>query len=413
MTGDPDRVTWRDAPMVLVATREVNERMRRKSYWVILAVTMAAIAALIVIPNLLSGGTDRVDVAVVSTGSDSASIRQAIEQAARAQGIDVEIRSVGDRASASSDLRADRVEIAVVGTDTILVKDRPSDDDTGSRSRLLQAISTQLRTQAGLEAAGITPDQVGELSDAPSPTIVALDRTDPDQGARRASATVLNILLLLLLQLYGSWVLNGVTEEKTSRVAEVLLATTGPRSLLSGKLIGVGLAALVHGAALVATAVVASLVTGSDVLSQIEPSTLAWGLGWLMLGYAFYCCVYAAVGATVTRVEEAQSASFPILLPLLFTYLVAFTVIWLDTPPWWFQVLAYLPPTSPIAMAVLQANGQATWWQGMVSMLLCVGGVVAASRFAAAVYRGSILHTNGRIKFREALRNQDRLTDTA
>ena len=163
----------------------------------------------------------------------------------------------------------------------------------------------------------------------------------------------------------------------------------------------------------VATAVVASIVTGSDVLSQIEPSTLASGLGWLMLGYAFYCCVYAAVGATVHGVEEAQSASFPILLPLLFTYLLAFSVIWLDTPPWWFQVLAYLPPTSPIAMAVLQANGEATWWQGIISMLLCRrrGGRAPDSLPRSTGVR-SCTPTAGSSSA-SALRNEDRLTESA
>ena len=262
-----------------------------------------------------------------------------------------------------------------------------------------------------MSQAGITAEQIARLRDARAPKVVALRSTDPDQGPRRASATVLNVLLLLLLQLYGSWVLNGVTEEKTSRVAEVLLSSTGPRPLLFGKLIGVGVAALLNGALLVITAVAAAAASGSNLLGQIDVATLPWGLTWLMLGYGFYCCVYAAVGSTVTRVEEAQSAAFPILLPLLFTYILAFGVIFADTPPLYFRVLAYLPPTAPIAMAVLQASGQASWWEAVISMVICLVGIVLMARLAAAVYRGSILHTGGRIKFREALRNDDMVSD--
>ncbi|HKY16171.1 MAG TPA: ABC transporter permease, partial [Microthrixaceae bacterium] len=399
--------SWRDRPVVLVAGRELRDRLARKGYWIFLAISMVAVAALVAIPSLVSGGGDTVTVAVVTSSPDAAALRVAVEEAGGTDDLTVVLRNVDDESELNEAVRDGTVAIGVAGVDRLVVKDRPTADDSSGTAQLVGAIATQLRIRTGLESAGITADQFSRFTQTPAPEVVALERDDGDRTARRLTATVINVLLLMMLQLYGSWVLNGVTEEKTSRVAEVLLAGTGPRPLLSGKLIGVGIAALVNGVALVAAALVAVVASRSTLLDQIDVATLLWGLAWLMLGYGFYCCVYASVGATVTRVEEAQSASFPVLLPVLFTYLLAFGVVWADTAPLYYQILGYLPPTAPIAMAVMQASGQATWWQGLISMVICVIGIVWMTRLAAGIYRGSILHTGGRIKFRDALRNED------
>ena len=125
-----------------------------------------------------------------------------------------------------------------------------------------------------------------------------------------------------------------------------------------------------------------------------------------MLGYAFYCCANAAAGATVTRVEDAQGMAFPILLPVLITYVIGFSIIFADEVPAFYWVLAYLPPTSPVAMAVLQISGKASLWQGLLSMALCVAGIVGMARLAARIYEGSILRVGSRVPLRQALRSR-------
>jgi ABC-type Na+ efflux pump permease subunit len=92
---------------------------------------------------------------------------------------------------------------------------------------------------------------------------------------------VANILLFVLLQIYGTWVLTGVTEEKSSRVVEVLLSSIRARDLLVGKLVGIGLVALLHGAVLAGTGVVAGLVTGASFLDQVDAAAvLPRSRGW-------------------------------------------------------------------------------------------------------------------------------------
>ena len=96
-----------------------------------------------------------------------------------------------------------------------------------------------------------------------------------------------------MLQQYNTWILIGVMQEKSSRVVEVLLATVRPIQLLGGKVLGIGLVALGQATAIVGFALVVGAAVGSDLLKGTGPLVLASELLWLVLGYAFYCWVYA------------------------------------------------------------------------------------------------------------------------
>ena len=107
----------------------------------------------------------------------------------------------------------------------------------------------------------------------------------------------------------------------------------------------------------------------------------------------------------ISRVIDVTLA-FPILLPILITYVIAFSIVFADEVPGFFWVLAYLPPTSPVAMAVLQISGKATLWQGLLSMAICVVGIIGMARLAARIYEGSILRVGSRVPLRQALRSR-------
>jgi ABC-2 type transport system permease protein len=389
--------------VVLVAAREIRERTFRQSFWAVLLLSAVAIAAVVVIPKLASDDS-ATRVAVVEGGPDY--VRPAVEAAAAGAAIDVTQRDLPDDAAARSAVRNDRADVAVMSDGSLLVKTTPSAGDTGSGTLVMRAVREQLRVQAGLAAAGLDPSEATSALSADPPPLRAIEPLDEEVAGRQGTALVVNILLFILLQVYGSWVLTGVTEEKSSRVVEVLLSSVSARALLTGKLIGIGLVALLHGAVLATTGVIAGYATGASFLDQVEPSSLPAAVVWLVLGYAFYCCANAAAGSTVTRVEDAQGMAFPILLPILVTYVIAFSIVFADEVPGFFWVLAYLPPTSPVAMAVLQISGKATLWQGLLSMAICVVGIVGMARLAARIYEGSILRVGSRVPLRQALRSR-------
>jgi ABC-2 type transport system permease protein len=389
--------------VVLVATREIRERTIRRSFWVVLLLSAVAVAAVVVVPKLISDDS-ATRVAVVAGAPEYTST--AVSAAAAGSAIDVEAHTVSTDRGARSLVRDDRADVAVLADGSLLVKTTPSAGDTGSGTLLTRAIREQLRVQQGLAAAGLDPAEATRALSADPPPIRAIQPRDDEMAGRQGTALVANILLFILLQVYGSWVLTGVTEEKSSRVVEVLLSSVRARDLLTGKLVGIGLVAALHGAVLALTGVIAGYATGASFLDQVDVSAVPAAVVWLVLGYAFYCCANAAAGATVTRVEDAQGMAFPILLPVLITYVIGFSIIFADEVPAFYWVLAYLPPTSPVAMAVLQISGKASLWQGLLSMALCVAGIVGMARLAARIYEGSILRVGSRVPLRQALRSR-------
>ena len=123
----------------------------------------------------------------------------------------------------------------------------------------------------------------------------------------------------------------------------------------------------------------------------------------MVLGYSFYCWVYAAGGSLADRQDQVQSLAFPLQLPILLGYITSLTALGSGGASTLVKVLAYLPPTAPFAMPVLQGLGAVTWWEYLVSVALMLVAIVLVSRAAAAIYNRAILRTGGRVRLREVL----------
>ena len=102
---------------------------------------------------------------------------------------------------------------------------------------------------------------------------------------------------------------RGVTEEKSSRVVELLLTTLSPRRLLAGKVLGVGLLGLAQLVVAGGAALAAGRLAGGAGLPSAAPETVALVLLWFVLGYVFYSVAFAAVGALVSRQEDLAGAT--------------------------------------------------------------------------------------------------------
>jgi ABC-2 type transport system permease protein len=209
------------------------------------------------------------------------------------------------------------------------------------------------------------------------------------------------IVLFVLLQQYGQWILLGIVEEKTTRVIEVLLSTVRPRRLLSGKIIGMGVVAVLQAAAIAVAALVAASVAGNtSVLSALSVTILPTA-AWCVLGYLFYCSLFATAGAMAARTEDAQNSAFPLMLVMFIGYGAAFSGLISGDPTPLLRVLAYVPPTAPFCMPVLVLVHGATWWQAGLSAAMTVASAVLLLRLAGRVYVASINRTRSRTRLRD------------
>ena len=220
---------------------------------------------------------------------------------------------------------------------------------------------------------------------------------DGDEGVAFAAS----LLLYLQLIVYGLAVASGVVEEKSSRVVEVLLASIPPRSLLAGKIAGIGLLGLLQ---LLLTAVVGlglASASGAIDLDAADAGVLAVVLVWFLLGYLLWACLYAMAGAIVSRQEDLQSSTTVLTLVLVVSYLVAFPA--LDDPESTIAVVASLVPlSSPIIMPVRVAVDAASTVEIVASLGLLVVGIALLVPLGARIYENAVLRMGKPLKLREA-----------
>ncbi len=252
-------------------------------------------------------------------------------------------------------------------------------------------------------AAGISPDALLALV-APVPVesveLGSVAGRSPDD---EMAVMIMTVLLFIAISTYGNLVLTGVVEEKSSRVVEVLLARIPARSLLAGKVAGIGLLGLAQFGLTALVALVATTMVDSVDLPAVSAGVLAWVVVWFVLGYALYAMVYGALGSLASRTEDAQSVSGPVIVVLMAGYFASFVAV--GRPDSGVARLASLfPPTAPLAMPSRIAMGAVAWWEPVLAVALTVAAIVGLLRLGGRVYAGAILHTGPTLRLRDAWR---------
>ncbi len=303
--------------------------------------------------------------------------------------------------SAKADLGSGKIDLSIVDGDEILLNQPAQSKSSPADPSFVHDAAEYIGVLRAYRTAGLTPREAIRVFFAKSVPVRTLQR-----GSRSTtgSTSVIGIVLLfLMLTQYCTWTLIGVMQEKSSRVVEVLLATVRPIQLLGGKVLGIGIVALGQAALIVGFALALSAAVGSNLLHGAGPLALLSELLWLVLGYAFYCWVYAAAGSMAERQDQVQTLALPLAIPILVGYVFSITVVSSGNPDLLFKVLAYLPPTAPFCMSVLVGLGQATWWQFLAAVLISIAGTIGMAIFAASIYRRAVLRTGSRVRVRELL----------
>lgn len=387
--------------VLLVARREVRERLRSKVFRVSTVIAAGVVAALIVVPTL-KHSTTTYDVGLV--GTTDPVIRAAVDNIGPAISATVRVKDVADTKSARGLLRDGRLDIALVDGRSVIINSPLDRDRINGRYRLVAALSEAARLQTAMTDAGLSSEQAAAVLQKPPLPVQALGKPKP-QSEDQVTTLVGVIAIFAFFQTYGSWILVGVAEEKSSRIAEVLLAAVRPRQLVGGKVLGIGVVGLAQALVVAATAIVASRAVGSNILEGAKAFGVVEAVGWFILGFGFYGWAYAAAGSLVSRQSEAQAAGFPLSVPLFVGYFAALSSVSSTDPSTLVKVLAYFPPTTPLCMPVLINAGAVAAWQVALAIVTSVAASALVARVAGAVYSNSILRTGKRIKWTEALRS--------
>jgi len=235
-------------------------------------------------------------------------------------------------------------------------------------------------------------------------------------------------LIYITLFIYGVMVMRGVMEEKTNRIAEVMISSVKPFQLMMGKIIGIGAVGLTQ------FLIWIILISGLSVLfgSSLSPETMqqvqnaqqgAGGMqqsappggmaalvtnlssvNWIMVvgcflfyflgGYLFYASLFAAVGSAVNEdSQDAQSLSFPITLPIILAIIIMINAI--NDPgsslATWSSIIPFFSPIVMMARIPFGVPDTVPYWQLGLSMVLLVLGFLFTTRLSAKIYRTGIL----------------------
>lgn len=381
----------------LVASREMRERVRTRAFRISLAVMVLAVVSVIVLPSLISTGSGPKDVGL--TGTFSGQLADTIEAHGHAVGVTTRVRIYSSLDDAEAAVRNGGLDVLVVDGNRLEWRHRVDEQLQAVVVGALQLLAVSERAAA----AGVDADTLAEIL-----TPVSVDNIELGLVAGRSpddeTATfVMTLILFMAITTYGSLVLTGVVEEKANRVVEVLLARMPARSLLAGKVTGIGLLGLAQIGVTALAAVVAISVVDSFDVPAARGAVIAWAVVWFVLGFALYAMAYGTLGALTSRPEDAQSVAGPVTVVLIIAYFGSFATTG-DPDTVWATVLSFFPPTAPLAMPARIAMGAAAWWEPVAAAVVTVAAIFGLVRLGGRLYDRAILRTGPTLKLRDVWR---------
>lgn len=378
----------------LVAGRELSTRIRDKTFLVSSAVILVLVLGVMVFQAVVASGADEVTVGVVG---DPAALRPALEANGKTVGADVTVVGLADEAAARRALANGDVDGALVDgvgpTPRLLVQR----DAASSLTATVQGAVGQLDVGRQLQAAGI------DRLDVPHVAVTTIDPGSDPTGERTGVAVVGMIVLYTLLLLISQFVAQGVVEEKSTRVVELLLSTMRPWQLLAGKIIGLGALGLAQIVAIAAVGVTGALLFDVVSLPGQLIGTVLSVVAWFVLGYALYASLFAAAASLVSRQEDLASVITPMSMLLVVGLFVALQAA-SDPGGTLARVTSFVPGLSPLVMPVRMAAGGVAAWEVVLAVVLMLVAIAVVVRLGGRIYAGALLRTSGKTKLREALR---------
>ncbi len=268
-------------------------------------------------------------------------------------------------------------------------------------SSLVAGAAQTLLLQELADTAGVSVGEIAGLLTENPLELRSLEPFDPNRETNTIVSFAGLILLYVGILSYGAWTLNGVIEEKTNRVVEVLMSALRPHQLMAGKVIGIGLLGIAQLLLIVVTAAVAALAVDLVDIPDVSAGLIGSLLMWFVLGFSFFSVAYAAAGALVSRLEEAQSVATPLTLVGVAGYFAAFAVI--ENPDGIVaKVTTFIPPIAPFVVPIRQAQDAIAGWESVLSVALMLAATYGLIRLAGRVYSGAILNVGARVKVRDA-----------
>lgn len=389
-TDPSTRGMWR-----VVARREASVQVRSKGFRWSTAISVLGLVLLIVGVHWFQGRDQERTVAVTDT--TAAQVVQAAAETARASDdrTVLEAETVDDRAAAERAVRDGDADAALLRTADgwEVVGDREVE------SSLSSVLSASARATAVQQNAADQDVDLAALERGAAVQERLLDPTADQSGARQAVSFVFVLLFFLTAIGFGMTIAGSITQEKESRVVEILAAAVPIRQLLWGKIVANTALALGQVLLFVVAGVAALAATGQDDLLDVVEAPLAWYVLFFVVGFVALASLWSVAGSLASRQQDLQSTTLPAQMLVMGPYFLA--VLGGETLK---TVVSMVPVISSMMMPARMAEGDVPWWQVAVALGGTLLAAVLLVRVGARVFERTLLRTGDRIGYKEALR---------
>ena len=424
--------------ILLVLGRELNERVRTRSFVIGTLLFPVFVVAIMLLPNVDGGPAERRLVVVDDApGQIGETFAIALNQAyaspidslvpeRRKGATQYHIEQISGpidplRANLTARIEAEQIDgyvyLPANVRETGVVQFRSTRLADPAMLREIRLAATEAVQADRLMRSGLKLEMIADLLQPVTLDDGRVDERGNEAGTARASfyfAYIVAIVIYMMIAMYGTGVTRSVLEEKNNRIAEILVSSVRATHLMAGKILGVGAAVMLQVFIWVLSIVL--LITQSDWLAQrfnIDPTALnvvaaqpvaaVLLIAYFVLGFLLFAALFAGLGAAVTSDHEAQSFQMLFMLPLFVPLLFLMQLTTHPLEPL-ARTLGLIPFTAPVAMPMRMAAANISIAEILLSLALLAITTFATAWAAARIYRVGILATGRKPGFGELLR---------
>lgn len=315
--------------------------------------------------------------------------------------------------------------------------------------QLNEALENKLLLENGIEK-----KVLDSISNSVEQNVVLKNMVEENEGESKEANTGLaygigfgsGFLIYITMFIFGAMVMRGVAEEKTNRIAEVIVSSCKPFELMLGKIVGiagVGLTQLLLwiGLMLLISSSLSAFIPAESVqqFQQMQQGgqmsvsadaanpaameilktkqALTEGVNWMLIigcfifyflgGYLFYASLFAAIGSVINEdPQEAQQLMMPISMPIIFSFIILQSVLSNPGTPLavWTSIIPFTSPIIMMGRIPFGVPNTVPYWQLAASMLSLIGGFIFTTWFAGKIYRTGILLYGKKVTWKEMLK---------
>ncbi|MGX9806649.1 ABC transporter permease [Exiguobacterium acetylicum] len=322
----------------------------------------------------------------------SMDLRPALKKAGVTSDITTKNYTVAEARKAVDRGTFDAVAIVQDSYDVTLVSASPE-------SELQTQVATvvkQVRDQAVITDAEIDPNVLASLA-KPVPVKQELTSTggksEDELFAASALVYVLLFLMYFTIAIYGGMIVTEIANEKSSRVMELLISAASPIQHMLAKILSIATVSLVQLSILVGVgyySAQSSSLFDQLSLDSLSARTIIYLFVFFLLGYFLYATLLAALGSLVSRVEDAQQVTLPVILLIVAAFMISMFSLNAPTNQA-VVVLSFVPFFTPMVMFLRVMLTDVPVWQVSISLILMLISITLALFVGTKFYRGGVL----------------------